>query len=100
MARKIVVDPAKLESAARQMEQQTAEYTKIYNQLFSEVDGMGKAWQGTDNIAFVTQIKGFMDDFEQMKKLMNDYATFLKNSATAYNKTQSEIVTKAKGLTN
>ena len=49
------------------MDVQASEYERQYNQLFSEVDGMGAAWQGADNVAFVTQIKGFMDDFQQMK---------------------------------
>ncbi|MDF2820872.1 MAG: hypothetical protein K0R15_1313 [Clostridiales bacterium] len=100
MARTITVDPAKLDSAATQMETQSADYKKVYEQLFNEVDGMAAAWQGSDNIAFTTQIKGFMDDFQAMVALMNQYAEFLKNSATQYRGTQNEIITQAKRLTN
>ena len=97
---KIMVDPAKLNSAAGKMEQQAADYAKIYGQLFTEVEGMAKAWQGADNLAYTTQINGFKDDLNQMKKLMDDYAAFLKQSATAYKITQDQIVNQAKTLTN
>jgi WXG100 family type VII secretion target len=100
MARSIVVDPAKLDSAAQKMDSQAADYERQYQQLFNEVDGMGAAWQGVDNQTFVTQIKGFMDDFQKMVSLMKQYSEFLKTSAKTYRDTQTEIVNQAKRLTN
>ena len=82
------------------MDTQAGEYERQYNQLFSEVDGMGAAWQGADNVAFVNQIKGFMDDFQQMKALMLQYSEFLKNSATSYRNTQEDRITQARSVTN
>ncbi|QMV40488.1 WXG100 family type VII secretion target [Cohnella cholangitidis] len=100
MARTIVVDPSKLESASQKMDSQSAEYEKLYNQLFNEVDGMAANWKGADNVAFVSQIKGFQDDFQKMKQLMNQYSEFLKNSAKTYRETQNETINQAKRLTN
>lgn len=100
MARTIMVDPAKLEAAAQQMDAQAADYEKLYQQLFNEVDGMGAAWQGADNIAFVNQIKGFNDDFQKMVALMRQYSEFLRTSAKTYRETQNEIINQAKRLTN
>jgi WXG100 family type VII secretion target len=100
MARSIQVDPAKLEAAASRIDQQAGDYERIYKALFSEVDGMGAAWQGTDNMAFVTQIKGFMDDFQKMSTLMRQHSEFLKMSAKTYRETQNEVVNAAKRLTN
>lgn len=100
MARTIMVDPAKLESAAGKMDTQAAEYERVYKQLFSEVDGMAAAWQGSDNIAFTTQIKGFEDDFQKMVSLMKEYSEFLKKSAIAYRNTQQEVISQAKKLIN
>lgn len=95
-----MVDPAKLEAAAQQMDAQAADYEKLYQQLFNEVDGMGAAWQGADNIAFVNQIKGFNDDFQKMVALMRQYSEFLRTSAKTYRETQNEIINQAKRLTN
>ncbi|MCR8643645.1 WXG100 family type VII secretion target [Paenibacillus sp. N1-5-1-14] len=100
MARKIVVDPAKLETVAKTMDGHSAEYQRLYDQLFNEVKNMGNAWKGQDNVAYTTQIEGFRDDFDNMKKLMEQYSGFLKQSATTYKETQTDIVSAAKRLTN
>ncbi|WP_078552707.1 WXG100 family type VII secretion target [Bacillus alkalicellulosilyticus] len=100
MSRRIVVDPARLETAATKVDSQSADYEKLYLQLFQEIDSMGAAWKGVDNTAYVTQIKGFTDDFQRMTKLMKEYAEFLRLSAKAYRQTQSEIANNAKRLTN
>lgn len=100
MARKIVVDPGKLVTASQKMEAQSKEYERLYKQLYNEVDSMGSAWQGADNQAYVTQIKGFMDDFQKMVKLMDQYSEFLTQAAKVYKDTQSEVISSAKKLTN
>ncbi|WP_138755920.1 WXG100 family type VII secretion target [Paenibacillus sinopodophylli] len=100
MARKIVVDPAKLTSASQKMDGMVAEYVKQYTLLFTEVEGMGAAWQGKDNVAFVNQIKGFQDDFTRMKEITSEYASFLKTSADRYTATQSNLESSARKLTN
>lgn len=100
MARTIKVDPARLESAAQKIDGQVADYVKLYNQLFNEVDGMGAAWKGLDNQTFVNHIKEFQDDFLHMKTVMDKYSEFLKLSAKEYNRTQNDIITQAKRLAN
>ncbi|MCM3567293.1 WXG100 family type VII secretion target [Neobacillus mesonae] len=100
MARSIMVDPARLEEASAKIDAQSAEYEKLYKALFNEVDGMQAAWQGQDNVAYTTQIKGFMDDFQKMSQLMRQYSEFLKMSAKTYRNTQNDIVSAAKRLTN
>lgn len=97
---KIIVDPAKLETAAQKMDAQAADYATQYNKLFTEVDGMGAAWKGADNTAYVTQIKGFEDDFRKMHDLLKSYSEFLRQSAKMYRDTQTEIINSAKKLTN
>lgn len=100
MGRSIMVQPEVLKKTAGALDQSVAEYEKIYRQLFNEVDGMGAAWQGVDNQAFVNQIKGFMDDFQVMVDLMKNYSQFLTNSANSYQAAQDEIISGAKRLTN
>lgn len=95
-----MVDPAKLEVASQKIEANAQEYQQKYKQLYSEVDAMGAAWKGTDNIAYVSQIQGFMDDFQKMVVLMEQYSDFLRQSARVYRDTQSEVINSAKKLTN
>jgi WXG100 family type VII secretion target len=98
MAKSITVQPEKLRSTAGEISGHAGEYQKLYKQLYTEVETMGQAWAGEDNLAYVTQIKGFTDDFERMQKLMTDYAEFLKKAAETYNAQQGDVVTKAKTL--
>lgn len=97
---KIMVDPTRLEAVGSKIEEQTADYSKMYQQLFTEVQAMKKAWQGADNIAYTTQIEGFREDLEKMKKLLEQYSIFLKESAKIYKRTQEDVISKAKTLTN
>lgn len=96
----IKVTPADLRTAATKIRSQSEDYTKQYTQLFSDVDGMANAWKGKDNTAFTNQIKGFMEDFQSMKTLLEEYAAFLDKSAQAYEQTQDEITSAAQRLQN
>lgn len=100
MGNKIVVDPAKLEAAAGKIDEYSADYKKTYTQLFTEVQAMGANWQGSDNLSYTTQIKGFEEDFTKMYTLMTEYATFLRNSAASYKTTQANIESASKKLAN
>lgn len=100
MTRTIIVEPSKLEEAARVMDQQIADYQIVYNNLYKEVGEMGEAWKGADNMAFVEQIEGFKENFEKMVTLLNDYSNFLRESAKTYRATQEGVIAGAKSLGN
>lgn len=100
MARTIQVTPEQLESTASRIESLAGDYKTQYDQLYSETSAMASTWNGKDNVAFVTQIDGFKDDFEQMHTLMLNYADFLRKSAKAYRDTQDTVVSEAKKLVN
>lgn len=98
MGTTIKVEPAQLTSTAGQIDNAAAEYQKLYNTLYSDVAAMRSGWQGRDNLAFTDQIEGFRDDFDLMKKLMDEYSLFLKRAAEKYAATQQAIVEGASRL--
>jgi WXG100 family type VII secretion target len=98
MGRRIQVNPAELSRASAQIQAQAAEYRKLYNMLYGDVGAMKAAWQGKDNLAFTTQIEGFREDFEQMAKLMDQYAQFLKSAAQTYQQAQDDVTAAARRL--
>ena len=100
MARKITVTPEQLTSASEKINSLAADYQRVYLKLYSEVESMNAAWDGADNVAYVSQVKGFEDDFQLMYKLMLDYSDFLKNSAQMYSQTQDDIISQAAKLVN
>lgn len=100
MARTIQVTPEQLVSAAGRIEGLAADYKTQYDALYNETNSMASTWQGKDNVAFVDQIDGFKDDFDKMRRLMLDYADFLRKSAKAYRDTQEDVVKAAQKLVN
>lgn len=94
----IKVKPEELRSTAAKIRERCDEYTKEYTQLFNEIDAMSSAWQGADNIAFTNQIKGFMDDFQKMRRFLADYAALLDKAANVYDNIQNQITNEARGL--
>lgn len=98
LARKITVTPELLMSASEKIETIAMDYQKVYMKLYTEIENMKSAWDGADNVAFITQVQGFEDDFQLMYRLMLEYASFLRMSAKAYQQTQDDIVSAAGGL--
>lgn len=95
MGSTIIVDPSKLDTVSSTIDGMVSDYKNLYGTLFSEVDGIGAAWQGADNQAFVNKIKGFSDDYLKMATLMGQYSQFLKDSSKAYTGTQNNVISAA-----
>lgn len=95
---RISVDPQALEHSAAKIDERCQAYEQTYRRLYQCVDEMHSMWQGKDNLAYVSQIRGFEQDFIQMVRLMRTYAEFLRSSARAYRQTQEERTAKARSL--
>lgn len=96
----IRVEPAKLKSTASQIDAQAAQYKRLYEQLYTEVNAMKSAWNDAANIAFTSQVEGFKEDLEKMYKLMTQYSEFLVNAANTYETAQNNLIDGAKRLAN
>ena len=57
------------------------EYTQLYNMV--ETD-LAACWKGEDAEAFKTKVEGEKHLFESMRDVINEYATFLRNTANAH----------------
>ncbi len=96
----IRVDTGEVRSTARQLTQLATDYDALYKEVLAKISETSAKWQGVDSEAFREQVEGFRDDFQKMKQEIDDYATFLLQSADAYEKQQEETRQKAKTLTN
>ena len=92
------VELTELTGTANAIEGKAREYQQLYTQLYQAVDSMQSAWQGKDNVAFTTQIKGFKDDFERMKKLLMDFAELIKYANTEYKQALNDSANAAKSI--
>lgn len=89
--RMIEVTPDLLDLAAARIDQENQNYLQNVNRLFQEVDTLGNAWKGKDNLAFVSQISSFQNDFQEISRICEEYSTFLKNSSRSYRNIQDEL---------
>jgi len=92
------VDLTQLVTTATGIEARANDYKQLYGRLYTEVQAMGGHWQGKDNQAFVSQINGFKDDFEQMYKLLLDFAALIKEANTEYKQALNDSTTIARNI--
>ena len=57
-------------------------------------------YTGDDATAFRNQVEGFREDFNKMKQLMNEYADYLRQAASTYEDTQSNVKNTIASLQN
>lgn len=90
MGVKIVVDTQNLLLTSKAVIEKADAYKKLAANLFNEVNNMGSNWQGKDNVAYVSQINGYKAEFEQLDKLMRQYAEMLQTVDKEYVKTLND----------
>lgn len=95
---KIVVDTDQMRAVGQRVEQAKERYNGAVQKLYNSVQAMQANWQGEDNQAYTDQIMGFQNDFTNMSTLLQQYADFLKNTATAYAETQDNVASDARAL--
>ncbi|MBQ3885502.1 MAG: WXG100 family type VII secretion target [Ruminococcus sp.] len=57
------------------------EYTQLYNLVENELSNV---WKGEDSDAFKNKVNEEKRYFETMRDIINEYATFLRNTANAH----------------
>ena len=95
------VTPEDLENRARQIDEKAGEYAGEYRKFFEEMeDFTSRDWTGAGAKAYMERLRGFEDDFNKMKQLMNDYATFFINAANTYDEKENDIIQRVSSLQN
>ena len=100
MGKVIRVSPEQLEQASRKLAGHSQTYSQIYQQLLQEASTMGSAWEGEDNLAFVSQINGFCDELKMMADKLQIASEALMQQRTNYKNRQDDNIAQVKQLTN
>ena len=98
MATVIRVTPEALDSAAGNIESIADDYKTQYESFYTLIGELNHTFTGEAYDAFKLKVEEFKDDFGKMWTEMNEYSTFLRNSATAYRNTQEDAKTRAQNL--
>lgn len=97
---KLTVDTAELHSASQKLAEQAEEYAAIYTRLLNTASTMGEAWKAPDNLAYVDQINGFLQELQDMTSHIKQASQALELQATNYDTTSENNVTSVKKLAN
>lgn len=81
---KMTVDTGEMKKAADKLKQQSEEYSSIYTQLLNAAGTMGSAWKAPDNLAYVDQINGFLEELKAMANHINQASQTLEHQAKNY----------------
>lgn len=95
----ITVTPEILDSQAAKVDQKASEYYNHYTRLLADVKNMTSSdWKGDDANAFRDKVEAFEPDFKNMKNLMDDYASYLRQAAKNYRDTQKNVTDSISAL--
>lgn len=100
MGKVIRVTPEELLEVSSKLAALSESYKTVSARLFQCADNMGVAWEGEDNVAFVTQISGLTDDLNNMAAKLNDASTILKKQGDNYIARKNANISQVKKLAN
>lgn len=95
---KINVNMDQMQQNAAYISQQAKQYAGIYGNIYQLLEQMSTVWQGKDYNAFAAQLQAFHKDFDLMKQVLEEYASYLRQSASLYRRLQEECTAMANRL--
>ncbi len=99
MANAIKVTPDTLRSVGDQIDHINDQYKNCYNNIYNEVSELtGNNWGGDAQRAYNDRIDGFRNDFQNLYNLLNNYCTYLRNTAAKYDQIEGEITQATSSL--
>lgn len=97
---KMTTDTGEMHKASQKLTQLSEEYTSIYTRLLNTASTMGEAWKAPDNLAYVEQINGFLEELKAMTSHIEQSAQALDQQALNYETTVENNVAGVKKLVN
>ena len=99
MANEWAVTTERLVSSANVIEDKTAKYNSEWAKLYTELQSLKSTqWQGIASDTFNSKLEAYKNDFEEMSKILLNYAAYLKSAADNYVKTEEALKDAASGL--
>lgn len=99
MANQWEVTTERLVASANVIEEKTAKYNSEWAKLYTELQSLkGSQWQGVASDTFNAKLEAYRNDFEEMSKILLNYATYLKGAAENYVKIEETLKNAAGNL--
>ena len=99
MANQWAVTTENLVTSAGNIEDKTAKYNSEWAKLYTELQSLKSSqWQGIASDTFNAKLDAYKNDFEEMAKVLLEYANYLRTAAENYVKTEEAIKDAASNL--
>ena len=99
MANNWAVTTEQLVASSAKLEDKTARYNSEWAKLYTELQSLKSTqWQGIASDTFNSKLEAYRNDFEEMSKVLMEYAQYLKTAADNYVKTEEAIKDAASNL--
>lgn len=82
----ISIDPGRVAAAAKEIEEHAITYNREIEQIYSTIDELRQAWQGSSAERFVKDIDKYREEFEMFGTQLNNFSDILKASAGDFQK--------------
>jgi len=92
----LLVTPQELQQTSEQVKEKASQYKASYDRVYAAVESLAAHWEGEANQAFVAQIRGFENDFDNMRKLLEKYGEFLFVSGNNYQNAENIVIENAR----
>ena len=87
-------------NAANQIESLADEFYREYTALYDLIrSDLANVWKGEDYTAFEAKTNDAHVRFDQMREILNEYATVLRNAAQAHEARMAESMSQASQVT-
>lgn len=97
---KMTTDTGEMHKASQALGELAEEYRSVYTRLLNTASTMGEAWKAPDNLAYVEQINGFLEELKAMTKHIETSSEALNQQAANYEATVENNVAGVKKLVN
>lgn len=87
-----------LKRIAAQVDDKADTYNSEYTALYKTVDQLRTYFDGVEYQQFVANLRNFQNDFQNMEKMMREYAEFLRKAADTYRQEQERQKAEASRL--
>lgn len=92
MANEWSVTTERLVSSAGAIEEKIAKYNSEWAKLYTELQSLKSSqWQGIASDTFNAKLEAYRNDFEEMAKVLTNYANYLRGAADNYVKVEEAI---------
>jgi len=94
----ISTDLEQLKKLGENVKSDAADYASEVRKMYMAVEELANKWKGADNQAYIQQVSSYKADIENLGKVVDNFGTFLIETAANLTRVQNEIKSAAANL--